>query len=82
MQVGRYVPDQDGDPRRGRVGPILIYRGDVFTSTNGAGGFDRGTNDLTAVAERQYVIAYNFDDAYKVEVRTDPGSGTYKPRTF
>nr|DAO76140.1 MAG TPA: hypothetical protein [Caudoviricetes sp.] len=64
------------------TGPIQIYRGDVFTSTNGAGGFDKGQNDLTAVAERQYVIAYNFDDAYKVQVRTDPGSGTYKPRTF
>lgn len=64
------------------TGPIQIYRGDIFTSTNGAGGFDKGTNDLTAVAERQYVIAYNFDDAYKVQVRTDPGSGTYKPRTF
>ena len=64
------------------TGPILVYRGDVFTSTNGAGGFDKGTNDLTAVAERQYVIAYNYDDAYKVQVRTDPGSGTYKPRTF
>lgn len=64
------------------TGPIQIYRGDVFTSTNAAGGFDKGTNDLTAVAERQYVIAYNYDDAYKVQVRTDPGSGTYKPRTF
>jgi len=64
------------------TGPIQIYRGDVFTSTNADGGFDKGTNDLTAVAERQYVIAYNFDDAYKVQVRTDPGSGTYKPRTF
>lgn len=64
------------------TGPIQIYRGDVFTSTNGGGGFDKGTNDLTAVAERQYVIAYNYDDAYKVQVRTDPGSGTYKPRTF
>nr|DAU80200.1 MAG TPA: hypothetical protein [Caudoviricetes sp.] len=64
------------------TGPIQIYRGDVFTSTNGAGGFDKGQNDLTAVAERQYVIAYNYDDAYKVQVRTDPGSGTYKPRTF
>lgn len=64
------------------TGPIQIYRGDVFTSTNAAGGFDKGANDLTAVAERQYVIAYNFDDAYKVQVRTDPGSGTYKPRTF
>lgn len=64
------------------TGPLQIYRGDVFTSTNAAGGFDKGTNDLTAVAERQYVIAYNFDDAYKVQVRTDPGSGTYKPRTF
>lgn len=64
------------------TGPIQIYRGDVFTSTNGGGGFNKGTNDLTAVAERQYVIAYNYDDAYKVQVRTDPGSGTYKPRTF
>lgn len=64
------------------TGPIQIYRGDVFTSTNAGGGFDKGTNDLTAVAERQYVIAYNYDDAYKVQVRTDPGSGTYKPRTF
>lgn len=64
------------------TGPIQIYRGDVFTSTNAGGGFDKGQNDLTAVAERQYVIAYNYDDAYKVEVKTDPGSGTYKPRTF
>lgn len=64
------------------TGPIQIYRGDVFTSTNAGGGFDKGQNDLTAVAERQYVIAYNYDDAYKVEIRTDPGSGTYKPRTF
>ena len=64
------------------TGPIQIYRGDVFTSTNAGGGFDKGQNDLTAVAERQYVIAYNYDDAYKVQVRTDPGSGTYKPRTF
>ena len=64
------------------TGPIQIYRGDVFTSTNAGGGFDKGTNDLTAVAERQYVIAYNYNDAYKVQVRTDPGSGTYKPRTF
>lgn len=64
------------------TGPIQIYRGDVFTSTNGGGGFDKGQNDLTAVAERQYVIAYNYDDAYKVQVRTDPGSGTYKPRAF
>lgn len=64
------------------TGPIQIYRGDVFTSTNAGGGFDKDQNDLTAVAERQYVIAYNFDDAYKVQVRTDPGSGTYKPRAF
>lgn len=72
----------DKPPIIASTGPIQIYRGDVFTSTNAAGGFDKGTNDLTAVAERQYVIAYNFDDAYKVQVRTDPGSGTYKPRTF
>lgn len=72
----------DKPPAIVSTGPIQIYRGDVFTSTNGGGGFDKGTNDLTAVAERQYVIAYNFDDAYKVQVRTDPGSGTYKPRTF
>ena len=72
----------DTPPIIASTGPILIYRGDVFTSTNGAGGFDKGTNDLTAVAERQYVIAFNPDDAYFVKVSTDPGSGTYKPRTF
>lgn len=72
----------DKPPIIASTGPIQIYRGDVFTSTNAGGGFDKGQDDLTAVAERQYVIAYNFDDAYKVEVRTDPGSGTYKPRTF
>ena len=72
----------DKPPVIASTGPIQIYRSDVFTSTNSGGGFDKGQNDLTAVAERQYVIAYNFDDAYKVEVRTDPGSGTYKPRTF
>lgn len=72
----------DKPPIIASTGPIQIYRGDVFTSTNAGGGFDKGQNDLTAVAERQYVIAYNFDDAYKVQVSTDPGSGTYKPRTF
>lgn len=72
----------DKPPIIASTGPIQIYRSEVFTSTNADGGFDKGQNDLTAVAERQYVIAYNFDDAYKVEVKTDPGSGTYKPRTF
>ena len=72
----------DKPPIIASTGPIQIYRGDVFTSTNAEGGFDKGQNDLTAVAERQYVIAYNYDDAYKVQVNTDPGSGTYKPRTF
>ena len=72
----------DTPPIIASTGPILIYRGDVFTSTNGAGGFDKGTNDLTAVAERQYVVAFNPDDAYFVKVSTDPGSGKYVARQF
>ena len=72
----------DTPPIIASTGPILIYRGDVFTSTNGAGGFDKGTNDLTAVAERQYVIAFNPDDAYFVKVSTDPGTGKYVARQF
>ena len=72
----------DTPPIIASTGPILIYRGDVFTSTNGTGGFDKGTNDLTAVAERQYVIAFNPDDAYFVKVSTDPGSGKYVARQF
>ena len=72
----------DTPPIIASTGPILIYRGDVFTSTNGGGGFDKGTNDLTAVAERQYVVAFNPDDAYFVKVSTDPGSGKYVARQF
>lgn len=72
----------DTPPIIASTGPILIYRGDVFTSTNGAGGFDKGTDDLTAVAERQYVVAFNPDDAYFVKVSTDPGSGKYVARQF
>lgn len=72
----------DTPPIIASTGPILIYRGDVFTSTNGAGGFDKGQNDLTAVAERQYVVAFNPDDAYFVKVSTDPGSGKYVARQF
>jgi hypothetical protein len=72
----------DTPPIIASTGPVLIYRGDVFTSTNAGGGFDKGTNDLTAVAERQYVIAFNPDDAYFVKVSTDPGSGSYVARQF
>lgn len=72
----------DKPPIIASTGPILIYRGDVFTSTNGAGGFDKGTNDLTAVAERQYVVAFNPGDAYSVKIATDPGSGKYVARQF
>ena len=72
----------DTPPIIASTGPILIYRGDVFTSTSGAGGFNKGTNDLTAVAERQYVVAFNPDDAYFVKVSTDPGSGKYVARQF
>nr|DAQ95976.1 MAG TPA: hypothetical protein [Caudoviricetes sp.] len=50
------------------TGPLVIYRGDAFTSTNGAGGFDKGQNDLTGVAERQYVIGFNKWDAFRVTV--------------
>lgn len=72
----------DTPPIIASTGPVLVYRGDVFTSTNGAGGFDKGTDDLTAVAERQYVLAFNPDDAYFVKVSTDPGSGAYVARQF
>uniref|UniRef100_A0AAU8B0D9 Capsid protein n=1 Tax=Dulem virus 38 TaxID=3145756 RepID=A0AAU8B0D9_9CAUD len=72
----------DKPPIIASTGPIQIYRGDVFTSTLGAGGFDKGQNDLTAVAERQYVLAFNPDDAYFVKVNTDPGSGKYVDRQF
>ena len=50
------------------TGPIVIYRGEAFTSTNGAGGFDKAQNDLTGVAERQYVIGFNKWDAFRVTV--------------
>lgn len=50
------------------TGPIVIYRGEAFTSTNGAGGFDKGQNDLTGLAERQYVIGFNKWDAFRVTV--------------
>jgi len=50
------------------TGPIVIYRGEAFTSTNGAGGFDKGQNDVTGVAERQYVIGFNKWDAFRVTV--------------
>lgn len=72
----------DTPPIIASTGPVLIYRGDVFTSTYGAGGFDKNTDDLTAVAERQYVLAFNPDDAYFVKVSTDPGSGSYTARQF
>lgn len=50
------------------TGPIVIYRGEAFTSTTGAGGFDKGQNDLTGLAERQYVIGFNKWDAFRVTV--------------
>lgn len=50
------------------TGPIVLYRGEAFTSTNGAGGFDKGQNDVTGVAERQYVIGFNKWDAFRVTV--------------
>lgn len=50
------------------TGPLVIYRGAAFTSTNGGGGFDKETNDLTGVAERQYVLGFNKWDAFRVTV--------------
>ena len=50
------------------TGPVVIYRGEAFTSTNGAGGFDKGQNDLTGLAERQYVVGFNKWDAFRVTV--------------
>lgn len=50
------------------TGQLVIYRGEAFTSTNGAGGFDKSQNDLTGVAERQYVIGFNKWDAFRVTV--------------
>lgn len=50
------------------TGPIVIYRGSAFTSTNANGGFDKDQNELTGVAERQYVLGFNKWDAFRVTV--------------
>nr|DAS03106.1 MAG TPA: hypothetical protein [Caudoviricetes sp.] len=50
------------------TGPILIYRGSAFTSTAGDGGFNQDQNELTGVAERQYVLGFNEWDAFRVTV--------------
>ena len=48
------------------TGPIVIYRGQAFTSTNAEGGFNKDQNELTGVAERQYVLGFNKWDAFRV----------------
>lgn len=50
------------------TGPIVIYRGSAFTSTNTDGGFNPDQNELTGVAERQYVLGFNKWDAFRVTV--------------
>ena len=50
------------------TGPIVIYRGSAFTSTNAGGGFNEAQNELTGVAERQYVLGFNKWDAFRVTV--------------
>lgn len=50
------------------TGPIVIYRGQAFTSTNAEGGFNKDQNELTGVAERQYVLGFNKWDAFRVTV--------------
>lgn len=50
------------------TGPIVIYRGSAFTSTNTDGGFNEAQNELTGVAERQYVLGFNKWDAFRVTV--------------
>lgn len=50
------------------TGPIVIYRGQAFTSTNAEGGFNTDQNELTGVAERQYVLGFNKWDAFRVTV--------------
>lgn len=50
------------------TGPIVIYRGSAFTSTNDGGGFNESQNELTGVAERQYVLGFNKWDAFRVTV--------------
>ena len=50
------------------TGPIVIYRGQAFTSTNAEGGFNKAQNELTGVAERQYVLGFNKWDAFRVTV--------------
>lgn len=50
------------------TGPIVIYRGSAFTSTNDGGGFNEAQNELTGVAERQYVLGFNKWDAFRVTV--------------
>ena len=47
------------------TGPIVIYRGQAFTSTNAEGGFNKDQNELTGVAERQYVLGFNKWDAFR-----------------
>lgn len=49
--------------------PIIGYRSEVFTSSDRAGDLmDRSTNDLTAIAERTYLIGFDQDAIGAVEV--------------
>lgn len=54
--------------------PALFgYRGDVFTSSNRPGDLlDRGTNDLYAVAEREYLVGFDECAVLEVTVAPDP----------
>nr|DAK24348.1 MAG TPA: hypothetical protein [Caudoviricetes sp.] len=69
-------------PTFASTGPIVIYRSPVFSSTTRDGGMNLGKNDLVAVAERTYVIAFDPDDAYQIPYSSDPGKITIEPRKF
>ena len=64
------------------TGPVVIYRSPVFSSTTRDGGMNLGKNDLVAVAERTYVLAFDPDYAYQIPYSSDPGKITIEPRKF
>lgn len=42
------------------VGPMVAYRSEIFTSSNRVGDLlDRGVNELTAIAERTYLLGWD-----------------------
>lgn len=69
-------------PTFAATGPVAIYRSRTFSTTTESGGMDLRKNELMAVAERTYVLAFDPDDAYQIPYSSDPGKITIEPRKF